>query len=182
MPFRQPKMGWCFCYSCLFCLLMGMLMFAPKGGGAIYASEVATASDPLISVNAQNEPLGEVLEKLTSETSCIFVIDEQWKDHPVKTVFQNLLLSDGLKRILANLNHVIVYESAQEIKIVIYGETEANRGPFVPRPYTPPDIPVREPEPTTNQQSASDEERPADTDQTETQKEKTEEVNPGKDQ
>ena len=150
MSFRLPELEWRFFNSCLFSLLLGILWSGTIGGLEIYASEVATASDPLISVNAQNEPLGEVLEKITSETSYTFVIDEQWKDHPVKTVFQNLLLSDGLKRILANLNHAIVYESAQEIKIAIYGETEANSGALPRRPYGPPDIPIREPEPASN--------------------------------
>ena len=110
------------------------------------AAERVDPAEPLISIEAQNEPLGQVLDQITRDTAYTFIVDEQWRTYPVRTAFQDLTLNDGLKRILSNLNHVIVYESADEIRITIYGQATPRTGGSAPRSYEPPVVPIQPPE------------------------------------
>ena len=119
------------------------------------AAERVDPTEPLISIDAKNEPLGQVLDQITRDTAYTFIVDEQWRTYPVRTAFQDLRLNDGLKRILSNLNHVIVYESADEIRITIYGQaTPRTGGGSAPRSYEPPAVPIQPP------QSMPDEQEP----------------------
>jgi hypothetical protein len=174
MSIRKAGLERGFVFTGIILFLLGMPMVGTLhfGGASLFAGEKAAPSDPLISVDAQNEPLGEVLEALTRETSYQFTIEEQWQDHPITTVFRNLPLGDGLKRILANLNHVIVYESEKKIKIAIFGEAEAGGGTRFSRSYERPAMPTpqpdRFPERSVEQPPSTEEERPPGTDRDDT--------------
>lgn len=161
-------------------LFLGLSLFCFVTPAPLFADGQSSTPEPLVSVEAQNEPLGEVLEKLSRETSFRFSIEEAWEDHPVNIAFQNLPLSDGLNRILANLNHAVLYESAEEIRIAIYGEREARSGSPFPRTYAPPDIPVREPRPALDAPSSPDEKGDSDTEASEDLRETSEESEPEK--
>ena len=53
-------------------------------------------------------------------------MSNQWKDYSVNASIQSMPLNKGLNRILAGLNHVIIYESEKNINILVYGK--ANLG------------------------------------------------------
>ncbi|MFZ0611540.1 MAG: hypothetical protein WAM73_04825 [Desulfobacterales bacterium] len=92
-------------------------------------------------------PLGEVLEKLQEATGRTFIIDEQWKEIPVSVALDKVPLDKALKRILVNLNHVVIYGANAQVKIVVLGKDEA--GGASARPAGPPsyDQPAPEPPP-----------------------------------
>jgi hypothetical protein len=135
-----------FIWLCLGAVLPWAVSF-PAG-----AAERVDPAEPLISIEAQNEPLGQVLDQITRDTAYTFIVDEQWRTYPVRTAFQDLSLNDGLKRILSNLNHVIVYESDDEIRITIYGQATPRTGGAAPRSYEPPAMPIQPPETTPDEQ------------------------------
>ncbi len=124
---------------CLWGVLMLVVVWAPCS-----MAERPTETEPMISVDAQNEPLGDVLGKISRETAYSFIIEDQWRSHLVKIAFQDLPLNVGLKRILANLNHVIVYESADEIRIAIFAQAALGTGDDSARGYESPRNPIRE--------------------------------------
>jgi|GEM_PF-3496521 len=147
-------------------LLRRLLFLMGLGPALLYAASFQAAAaervDPteqLISIEAQNEPLGQVLDQITRDTAYTFIVDEQWRTYPVRTAFQDLSLNDGLKRILSNLNHVIVYESADEIRITIYGQaTPRTGGGSSPRSYEPSVVPIQPPESMPDEQESPVEE------------------------
>ena len=132
---------------CVLTLVMSALTVTPAN--AVGPSHI---SEPSLSLETRNEPLGEVLAQITQKTAYRFSLEDAWKDHPVTVAFRNLPLSQGLKRILSNLNHAVVYESQYDIRIIIFGEVvfqPAGSSPAprpVPVPYQeeeaqePPDI------------------------------------------
>jgi len=112
------------------------------------------SSEPLISITAVNEPLGQVLDKIGTAIKYTFKIDEQWQDHPVTISVDGIPLNEGLKRILGSLNHAIIYENDTTVRIAILVE-EDNTGRSVPdRSYRgsadPVPFPDRMPEPPGN--------------------------------
>lgn len=138
-PFRH--MNRCFWF------MTGLLFLALAA-----ADGKAAAPEMRISIDAQNESLGHVLAVVGRQATCTIRFDHRWEGHLVKASFQNLPLGEGLKRILANLNHAIIYESVHDIKILIYGEMASRpAGPSTFRPYAPPiptyrEEPIAEPE------------------------------------
>ena len=80
-----------------------------------------------ITIRVQNEPLSQVLDKIGNETGITFSVDVQWKTYPVSVSLYKTPLHKGLKRILANLNNVIIYESNNKVKIVILGKIETGK-------------------------------------------------------
>lgn len=81
-------------------------------------------------------PLGEVLEKIEETTDLKFKLDEQWKDIPVSVTLDKAPLDKVLKRILVNLNNVVIYGSNDQVKIVVFGKAEP--GGASGRPAGPP--------------------------------------------
>lgn len=78
------------------------------------------AESRLLSLDARGEPLGEVLRKISKDTGYHISTDSEWAGLPVSVSFKNLPMDQGLRRILAKLNHSIVFNDAeQRISIVI---------------------------------------------------------------
>ena len=100
-----------------------ILLFCFLSLAQVFAGDNLPENQP-ITINVQNEPLGKVLEKIGADTGLAFSIDVQWKDVPVSVSLHQTPLHKGLKRILANLNNVIIYESDSKVKIVILGKIE----------------------------------------------------------
>ena len=101
---------------CLFCLI---------GSAAIHpAMAQDTTADPLISLTAQNEPLGDVLETISRDTGYRFNLNGKWKAHPVSATINDLPLEKGLKRLLRSLNHSIVWESDKLVTITVFGKAD----------------------------------------------------------
>jgi hypothetical protein len=93
-------------------------------------------SDRLITISVQKMPLGEVLEKIEETTELKFNLEEQWKDIPISVTLDKTPLDKALKRILVNLNNVIIYGSNDQVKIVVFGKAEP--GSATGRPAGPP--------------------------------------------
>jgi hypothetical protein len=83
-----------------------------------------STQEPYISLRVLNQPLSEVLDKISQDTGYTFKLKEEWKGYPVTAAIQNLPLSQGLKRILTPLNHAIIYESENKIHILVYGKAD----------------------------------------------------------
>jgi hypothetical protein len=103
-------------------------------------------AEELISLNIENQPLGEVLEDISAETGYQFNIDESWNDFPVTASMKNEPLHRGLKRILRNLNNAVIYGSDGTIRIKIYEQEKSSGYPaghsMVNRSY---EEPIRQP-------------------------------------
>jgi hypothetical protein len=129
-----------------------------------------------ITISVQNEPLGQVLNKIGDETGMTFSVDVQWKTYPVSVTLYKTPLHKGLKRILANLNNVIIYESGNKVKIIILGKIEpSKKGPkYQPTPVyrQPGPAPEAEPEPDETDEPPNTE---AKTDKEEKEEEEEEE-------
>lgn len=108
-------------------------------------------------------PLGEVLEKIEETTDLKFKLDEQWKDIPVSVTLDKTPLDRALKRILVNLNNVVIYSSNDQVNIVVFGKAEpsgASGRPVGPPSYEQP-LPVPQPPPLPDEnQSVSEEPEP----------------------
>jgi hypothetical protein len=94
--------------------------------------------EPHISLKVKNQPLGGVLRKITQDTGFKFKLHDKWSIYPVNTSIENMPLHRGLKLILKGLNHVIIYESDQSIKIVVYGKVDSRETNSYPiQPFSP---------------------------------------------
>ena len=81
-----------------------------------------SVADEIISLNATNQPLGEVLENISIAADCQFSFDESWDDYPITVSFDNQPLHRGLKRIFRNINNAVIYGADRTVKIIIYDE------------------------------------------------------------
>jgi hypothetical protein len=101
-------------------------------------------AEPTVSLNVKDRPLGDVLAQIARATGSEFLIDPSWQKVPVTASFEAAPLSVALKRVLSGLNHAIVYQPQNRIKIVIYETAPAGAGarpalepalsPVAPRP------------------------------------------------
>jgi hypothetical protein len=118
-----------------------LVVFILCAASAATPADEKRPEDQLITIDVKNKPLGKVLEELQLSTGTSFSIDIQWKDVPVSVSLNRTPLHEGLARILAKLNSVIIYESNSKIKIFILGKIEPGKamaGPAgLPR-YPPP--------------------------------------------
>ena len=88
-----------------------------------------TVGEEIISMDLSEQPLGEVLDDIAATTGYRFIFDDKWDNFLVSASIKNEPLHKGLKRILRNLNNVIIYSSNRTIKIIIFDEavTSANQ-------------------------------------------------------
>ena len=136
----------------IFCLLF--CFFCSVGGIAIHPAKAQDATaDPQISLTAQNEPLGNVLETITRDTGYRFNLNGKWNEHPVSATINGLPLEKGLKRLLRSLNHSIVWESDKIVTITVFGKADPGNTdsaisfPSPPQTYQEENEPAAETEP-----------------------------------
>lgn len=106
------------------------------GNGLIHQ---AMAQDPLISLTAEQEPLGDILETITQATGYTFNLNKEWREYPVSATIDNLPVEKGLKRLLRSLNHTIIWESDRIITIRVFNKVAPNR----PKPAASPSLSPR---------------------------------------
>ena len=82
-----------------------------------------SVADEIISLDVTDQPLGEVLEKISDAAGCQFSIDASWEGYPITASFKNEPLYRVLKRIFRDLNNAVIYKSDRTIKIIIYDES-----------------------------------------------------------
>jgi type II secretory pathway component GspD/PulD (secretin) len=83
------------------------------------------------SLQASHRPLKSVLNELSRMSGITFIYDDDWADFPVSVQLKNIELEQALKRILANLNHAIIFNPDGSISIRIYEVVNRNREPEV---------------------------------------------------
>ncbi len=147
----------------IYCLLLCFFCFV--GGVAIHPAMAQDATaDPLISLTAQNKPLGDVLEIIAQDTGYRFNLNGRWKEHPVSATITNLPLEKGLKRLLRSLNHSIVWDSDKIVTITVFGKADAGSTDSAISFSSPPQTSQEENEPAAETEPApADEPEPADT-------------------
>ena len=88
-------------------------------------------SDPerdSVSISVVDEPLNQILGRISKASGYEIVFDEKWGDVPVSLSFKNQPLDKALNRVLANWNHAVVWnEEERKISIFISGKTGSNR-------------------------------------------------------
>jgi type II secretory pathway component GspD/PulD (secretin) len=115
----------------------------------------AEVPERLISLEMQQRPLKEVLQRIAGQTGYTFIFDSAWSNLPVSVRLEKAPLQTGLRRILSSVNHALVYLPDRTIKITITESTPpqgggpAAAGPARARRPTapPPPPPAQEPEP-----------------------------------
>lgn len=103
------------------------------------AGNESNAGDELISLKVKDEPLGNVLNKISTATGYDISLDNKWQNYRVTASLEDISLHEGLKRILRDLNSAIIYTSGRKIKIVIYDKTAPEPSFHAPPVGQPPD-------------------------------------------
>jgi len=111
---------------CHYSIIMMLLVLTSEGNFINGVRGQELTEEPYISLEVQDQPLGEVLNIISQDTGYTLNVSSQWKDYSVNASIQSMPLNKGLNRILAGLNHVIIYESEKNINILVYGK--ANLG------------------------------------------------------
>ncbi|MGW8188072.1 MAG: hypothetical protein ACWGNK_12425 [Desulfobacterales bacterium] len=130
---KRPRI---LCLTFASAILLLAAPFPPAIAASASSANSLSENDRLITISVQNMPLGEVLEKIEETTDLKFNLEEQWKDIPVSVTLDKTPLDRALKRILVNLNNVIIYGSNDQVKIVVFGKAEP--GSATSRPAGPP--------------------------------------------
>jgi len=103
------------------------------------AANETNAGDELISLTVKDEPLGDVLYKVSMATGYDISLDNKWRNYRVTASLEEIPLHKGLKRILRNLNSIIIYVSSKKIKIIIYDKTASEEASDTPSAEKPLD-------------------------------------------
>ncbi|MFO7554011.1 MAG: hypothetical protein R6W88_02290 [Desulfobacterales bacterium] len=103
------------------------------------AGNESKAGDELISLKVKDEPLGNVLNKISVATGYDISLDDKWRNYRVTASLEEVSLHEGLKRILRNLNSAIIYVSSKKIQIIIYDKTASEDTSYAPPAGQPPD-------------------------------------------
>jgi type II secretory pathway component GspD/PulD (secretin) len=79
--------------------------------------------DKNITIEAKNQPLSQVLQRLTQTTGYTFSYNEEWADLNISVKVVNLDLDKTLRKILSNHNFAILYEADGNVRIMIFDDT-----------------------------------------------------------
>ncbi len=114
-------------FLCNVLIILLFPLFDTYAGESTVVTDGRLSENQPITINAQREPLAKVLETIGGQTGYAFSIDVEWKAYPVSISLHQTPLHKGLKRILADLNNVIIYESNNKVKIIILGRIEPGK-------------------------------------------------------
>jgi type II secretory pathway component GspD/PulD (secretin) len=103
----------------VFTTFLTLFVFAPVFAAVPVAAQ-NRPPEPVVSLNAKDKPLAEVLAQITRATGSEFDLDPAWQKVTVTAFVENAPLSVALKRVLSGLNHAIIYLPGNRIKILIY--------------------------------------------------------------
>lgn len=114
------RYGWSFLI--LLCC-MSSVVFVPGAFGA--GAQLKLAS---VSIKADNKPLTQVLDEISEASGYTIQFDEEWGNEPVSLSIENKPLDKALNRVLANLNHAVIWNEAEKkISIFIIGKTGSGK-------------------------------------------------------
>ncbi len=76
---------------------------------------------PVFSLSAQEEPLRKVLEKISGASGYEIILDGDSGELPVSVTLKNVTLGEALKKVLADLNYVAIWEEEdKKISLTMY--------------------------------------------------------------
>jgi hypothetical protein len=92
------------------------------------AGEFKGIRSSVFSLDLKDEPLGEVVKKVSAITGYQIMINPEWGGWPISARLQNVKIDLGLRQILSKLNHFIVFNEAEHrISIVIESSLNGER-------------------------------------------------------
>lgn len=104
--------------ACLFLGWIGFWVFFMPAQGFCENS----VADAIVSLNAADQELGEVLKNISIDANCRFIFDKGWEDYPITAIFDDEPLYRALKLIFRDINNAIIYGEDRTIRIIIYDE------------------------------------------------------------
>jgi hypothetical protein len=114
------------------------------------AADLVSVKDGLLSVDLKDASLLEVARDIEKQSGVWFRGDETLFQEKISVTFKDLPLEEGLKRILANLNYSLMFDTGNKIAgVMVMAEgkpavTQPGRPEVIPpRVTTPPRIPTR---------------------------------------
>jgi len=160
----------------VFTIILFLAIFFLMLPVASSAGNKTNAGDELISLTVKDEPLGDVLYKVSMATGYDISLDNKWQNYRVTASLEEVSLHKGLKRILKNLNSAIIYVSSKKIKIIIYDKTAPEGPSLAPstdqsfertpvsqrRPYRPSEHHPPNPQAIEKEDSSGTNEEPSD--------------------
>jgi hypothetical protein len=102
-----------------------------------------SVSDGKMTADMNSEPLGQVIQKIQSQTGIRFSIDDQVAGQAITASFQDLPIAFGIKKMLegTGINYAVVGEANGLPEAVFIGASEkpgaASKSPTRPAPYAP---------------------------------------------
>lgn len=87
--------------------------------GPAPAAEQGT-TEVLFSIDFQDKPLKRALTEISWITGYSFLINREYADHKVSGKLENVTIHRGLKELVGDLNHTIIYEPDNTISLIIY--------------------------------------------------------------
>jgi hypothetical protein len=128
----------------LWCLAPALLAAVLLVAGAAAAAPPAK----LVSLEARDVPLREVLQRLANQTGITFLVDDSWAAFPVSATFKDLPVDRGVRMVLGRLNHALIQLSDTRIKVVILESSPPKPGEAPGGPARDRRPPARPPEPS----------------------------------
>lgn len=121
------------------CCALLLLLIPAVGGGAEDDPEQA-----VFSLDFKDKPLSQVLDQITRLTGTQFLVNKEYAELKVSGSLKDVTVIQGLREIMAEMNHTIIYEADQAISLVIYGKKQGS-GPGSTGPLPPPNYPMNLP-------------------------------------
>jgi hypothetical protein len=112
-------------------ILLFVIIFAISGSGNIKARVFEDVSGAvLISVQAKNSPLSEVLNDMAQQTGYTFMVDPRWQNLPVTVSLNDVALHEALRIILKDFSVSIIQDNPRQknIAIIIADMTGSHAG------------------------------------------------------
>ena len=122
MTIKIPICRYSWSFLILLCCIFSVI-FVPGAPGA--GANLNLAS---VSIKADNKPLNQVLEEISEASGYTIQFDEKWGNEPVSLSLENKPLDEALNRVLANLNHAVIWNEAEKnISIFIIAKTGSGK-------------------------------------------------------
>ena len=77
-------------------------------------SELTAENAPLISLEAKEKKLKDVLKKIANITGYRIFLNEEWENMPITITFRNETLGGAIDRLLRGLNYAITWDETEK--------------------------------------------------------------------
>ena len=85
---------------------------------------------PVFSLNIKDEPLKNVIKKISEATGYQITIDDKWSDLLITASLRDVSIYESMKRIFKHLNHVIIVnDKEKKLSVIIYDSIKPNKSP-----------------------------------------------------